>query len=494
MAAFTNILSNLNQMLNSALWGRGMLFCFLAVGLLFTVGTRFFQVRWFSEWMRLTIGSVFSRKNTRQQPAAHSITPFQALSTALAAAIGTGNIVGVAIALSTGGPGAIFWMWASAFLGMMTSFAEKALGIRYRYKDAKNRWVGGAMVYMEKGLHCKWMALLFAALCIPVSFGMGNLSQSNSMAQAMENTFGIPPLVTGAVAAALIGVILLGGIKRIAGVTEKLVPIMAVLYLAAGCIVICLNARRLPQAFGAIFAEAFSLRPAVGGAAGYGMARALRTGVSMGVFSNEAGLGTSVIVHCDADVNEPVEQGMWGIFEVFADTLVCCTITALAILTSGIWSPSTPLSGAALCAAAFSTAFGGVGKTFIAVSVVLFAFATLIGWSYYGERAVSYLFGDRATPYYKVLFSAVVLLGSTVKMELAWSLSDTFNALLAIPNLIAITILSREVLQMTRDYVRRILQRPKTGGGRINPASSGHNKGERPQSRGTTPQGARKDW
>jgi len=250
MAAFTNTISNLNQMLNSILWGRGMLLCFLLVGFLFTVGTRFFQVRWLSKWMRLTVGSLFARKGGRQKLPAHSITPFQALSTALAAAIGTGNIVGVAIALSTGGPGAIFWMWASAFLGMMTSFAEKTLGIRYRYPDAKNRWVGGAMVYMEKGLHCKWMALLFAALCIPVSFGMGNLSQSNSMAQAMKNAFGVSPKVTGAAAAILIGIILLGGIKRIAAVTEKLVPIMAILYLTAGCAVILINIRRLPPAVG----------------------------------------------------------------------------------------------------------------------------------------------------------------------------------------------------------------------------------------------------
>ena len=470
MAAFTNIISHLNQMLNSVLWGRGMLLCFLLVGLLFTIGTRFFQVRWFPQWMRLTIGSVLSRNSPKKDLSAHSITPFQALSTALAAAIGTGNIVGVAIALSTGGPGAIFWMWASAFLGMMTSFAEKTLGIRYRYKDVKNRWVGGAMVYMEKGLHCKWMALLFAALCIPVSFGMGNLSQSNSMAQAMENAFGISPAITGGVAAVLIG------IKRIAGVTEKLVPIMAILYLAAGCAVILLHIRRLPQALGTIFSEAFSIRSAAGGAMGYGMARALRTGVSMGVFSNEAGLGTSVIVHCDAEVKEPVEQGMWGIFEVFADTLVCCTVTALAILTAGVWSPSCTQSGAALCAAAFSTVFGVAGEKFIAVSIVLFAFATLIGWSYYGERAVSYLLGDRAVPYYKILFAAVVLLGSTVKMELAWSLSDTFNALLAIPNLIAVTILSREVFGMTKDYVCRFLQKQKAANPRIKPALSGHNK------------------
>ncbi len=476
MAAFTNIISHLNQMLNSVLWGRGMLLCFLLVGLLFTIGTHFFQVRWFPQWMRLTIGSVLSRNSPKKDLSAHSITPFQALSTALAAAIGTGNIVGVAIALSTGGPGAIFWMWASAFLGMMTSFAEKTLGIRYRYKDVKNRWVGGAMVYMEKGLHCKWMALLFAALCIPVSFGMGNLSQSNSMAQAMENAFGISPAITGGVAAVLIGIILLGGIKRIAGVTEKLVPIMAILYLAAGCAVILLHIRRLPQALGTIFADAFSIRSAAGGAMGYGMARAMRTGVSMGVFSNEAGLGTSVIVHCDAEVKEPVEQGMWGIFEVFADTLICCTVTALAILTAGVWSPSCTQSGAALCAAAFSTVFGVAGEKFIAVSIVLFAFATLIGWSYYGERAVSYLLGDRAVPYYKIFFAAVVLLGSMVKMELAWSLSDTFNALLAIPNLIAVTILSREVFGMTKDYVCRFLQKQKAANPRIKPVLSGHNK------------------
>lgn len=476
MEAFIKIISDVNQTLNAILWGRGMLLCFLLVGLLFTVGTRFFQVRWFSKWMRCTIGSVL-KKGGRKDTAEHSITPFQALSTALAAAIGTGNIVGVAIALSTGGPGAIFWMWISAFLGMMTSFAEKTLGIRYRYPDGKGRWVGGAMVYMEKGLHCKWMALLFAALCVPVSFGMGNLSQSNSMAQAMESAFHIPPAATGAAAAVLIGMILLGGIKRIAAVTEKLVPVMGVLYLAAGCAVIILHLRSLPQAIMEIFCGAFSLRSAAGGAAGYGIARAMRTGVSMGVFSNEAGLGTSVIVHCDAQVKEPVEQGMWGIFEVFADTLVCCTVTALAVLTSGVWQPDGTMGGVALCAAAFSTAFGAAGEKFIALSIVLFAFATLIGWAYYGERAICYLLGERAVPAYKLLFAAVVLVGSVAKMELVWSLSDTFNALLAIPNLIAVTILSREVFRLTQEYIRRFFIRPKAESGRIKRPDSGHNRG-----------------
>ena len=475
MAALTDLIANVNQTLNSILWGRGMLLCFLLTGLMFTVGTRFFQVRWFFQWMRCTIGSVW-KKGGSQKAGEHSITPFQALSTALAAAIGTGNIVGVAIALSAGGPGAIFWMWLSAFLGMMTSFAEKTLGIRYRYPDGKGRWVGGAMVYMEKGLHCKWMALLFAALCIPVSFGMGNLSQSNSMAQAMERAFHIPSVATGAVAAVLIGIILLGGIKRIAAVTEKLVPVMAVLYLAAGGAVILLHLHSLPQAVADIFAGAFSLRSAAGGAAGYGLARALRTGVSMGVFSNEAGLGTSVIVHCDAQVKEPVEQGMWGIFEVFADTLVCCTVTALAILTSGVWQPNGAMDGVSLCAAAFSTVFGAAGDKFIAASIVLFAFATLTGWAYYGERAVCYLLGKWAVPVYKLLFSAAVLLGSVAKMELVWSLSDTFNALLAIPNLIAVTILSREVLELTQDYTRRFLIRPKAENGRIKRPDSGHNR------------------
>ena len=453
-------------MLNSILWGRGMLLCFLLVGFLFTVGTRFFQVRWLSKWMRLTVGSLFARKGGRQKLPAHSITPFQALSTALAAAIGTGNIVGVAIALSTGGPGAIFWMWASAFLGMMTSFAEKTLGIRYRYPDAKNRWVGGAMVYMEKGLHCKWMALLFAALCIPVSFGMGNLSQSNSMAQAMENAFGVSPKVTGAAAAILIGIILLGGIKRIAAVTEKLVPIMAILYLTAGCAVILMNIRRLPQAVGGIISEAFSIRSAIGGTAGYGMARALRTGVSMGVFSNEAGLGTSVIVHCDADVKEPVEQGMWGIFEVFIATLSVCSITALVILTSGVYQEDAALLaiqsgtvtsamvGAPLSAAAFSTVFGRFGMVFVAVCLLLFAFTSLLGSSYYGERGLQYLTGtDRWRWPYRAAFLLAVVAGSVGDVAVVWQLADIFNGLMALPNLCALLLLSPEALGLLNGWM-----------------------------------------
>ena len=477
MAAFTNTISNLNQMLNSILWGRGMLLCFLLVGFLFTVGTRFF-----SGPLVIQMDAPDGRQPLRQEGRqAEATCPFHHSVPSTLHRTRRRNRHRqhrrCCYRPFYRRPGRDLLDVGFRF----SRHDDKLCGKNARHplplSGCKNRWVGGAMVYMEKGLHCKWMALLFAALCIPVSFGMGNLSQSNSMAQAMENAFGVSPKVTGAAAAILIGIILLGGIKRIAAVTEKLVPIMAILYLTAGCAVILMNIRRLPQAVGGIISEAFSIRSAIGGTAGYGMARALRTGVSMGVFSNEAGLGTSVIVHCDADVKEPVEQGMWGIFEVFADTLVCCTVTALAILTSGVWAPSCAYSGTALCAAAFATVFGAAGEKFIAISIVLFAFATLIGWSYYGERAVSYLLGDRAVPLYKILFAAVVLLGSTVRMELAWSLSDTFNALLAIPNLIAITILSREVFQLTKDYVHRYFLTQKTANSqRIKAAVPGHNR------------------
>lgn len=454
MQSFTYFCEQILDLSGSVLWGGGMLSLFFGVGILFTVGTRFFQVRKVNLWLKGTLGEAFSQK--RKASDNGSITQFQALTGALAAAIGTGNIVGVAVAITTGGAGAVFWMWVSSFFGMMTSYAEKLLGIRYRYRDESGKWVGGAMVYMERGLKSPVLAKIYAFLCILTSFGMGNLSQSNSIAQSANEAFGVSPLIVGIVTAVLIGVVIIGGIKRIAAVTEKLIPFMALAYLFGGCAVIFACRENLLTAIKSIFTEAFTARAVTGGTGGYLMYKfginknALKTGVSIGVFSNEAGLGSSVIMHCQADAKSPAHQGLWGIFEVFADTTVVCTVTALAILCSEAYNPEITQNSASLCAESFGAVFGSFGGKFVSVSIILFAFATLIGWSYYGERALSYLFGERVTPFYKLIFSAVIIVGSTVKATLAWTLSEQINALMAVPNLIALILLSGDVFRETK--------------------------------------------
>lgn len=442
---------------NNVLWGGGMLSAFLGVGLLFTVGTGFFQFRKIKLWINGTVGEAFRQKRAGKCAGYGAITQFQALTGSLAAAIGTGNIVGVASALLTGGAGAVFWMWFSALLGMMTSYAEKLLGIRYRYKDLDGSFVGGAMVYMERGLKCPSMAKVYAFLCVLVSFGMGNLSQSNSISASLKKEFDVSPLVTGIITSVLIGIVILGGIKRIASVTEKLVPFMAIVYIAGGLAVIFTHIENLIPAFKMIFKEAFTLPAAVGGAGGYLIYKsfginksAVRTGVSMGVFSNEAGIGSSVIMHCQAQTDSPAKQGLWGIFEVFADTMVVCSVTALAILCSGAYKSGENLTAASLCSNSFSAVFGSAGGKFIAASITLFAFATLIGWSFYGERALSYLAGERIVKGYKVIFILMIILGSVVEAKFAWSISEQLNALAAVPNLIALVLLSGDVFKETR--------------------------------------------
>lgn len=456
MQSFTYFCERVLDVTGSVLWGGGMLSLFFAAGILFTVGTRFFQVRKVNLWLKGTLGEALRGKRMGESSEDGSITQFQALTGALAAAIGTGNIVGVAVAVTTGGAGAVFWMWVSSFFGMMTSYAEKLLGIRYRYKDENGQWVGGAMVYMEKGLKSPVLAKIYAFLCVLTSFGMGNLSQSNSIAQSANESFGISPLSVGIVTSVLIGVVIIGGIKRIAAVTEKLIPFMALVYLFGGCAVIFVCRENLLPALKRIFSEAFTVRAVTGGAGGYliyklGLNKnALRTGVSIGVFSNEAGLGSSVIMHCQANAASPAHQGLWGIFEVFADTTAVCSVTAFAILCSGAYNPDLQQNSALLCAESFGAVFGAWGGKFVSVSIILFAFATLIGWSYYGERAVSYLFGERVIPMYKVVFSVVIIIGSVVKAKLAWTLSEQINALMAVPNLIALLLLSGEVFKETK--------------------------------------------
>ena len=465
MDKIIQVITSVNGALNNFIWGPVMLAAFLIVGLMFTIRTGFFQISKFKYWIEVTFLQLFKNKKVLRTDDKHSISQFQSLCTALAATIGTGNIAGVATAIAAGGPGAVFWMWLSAFLGMMTNYAENTLGIKYRYKNEKGAWMGGAMVYIERGLGWKWLAVIFSIFCGLASFGIGNMTQANSIAHGLNDSFHIPPIATAIVLMIMVSLVIIGGIKRIASVTEKIVPFMAIFYIVGGLVVIFCNASAIPAAFGAIFREAFNFRAAGGGVLGYGIALAARKGISRGVFSNEAGLGSSVMVHSASDVKEPVVQGMWGIFEVFADTLIVCTITALTILTSGVYDMSAYLdniangienvSGTALTSAAFTSVipFGG---PFVAICIMLFAFSTLLGWSYYGERAIEYLFGVKAIFPYKVIFVLMILFGCTAELNLVWDISDTLNGFMAVPNLIAITLLSGQVVKMTKEFIERV--------------------------------------
>lgn len=474
--------TKVNDCLNGFIWGPVMLVFFLLVGLMFTLRTGVFQITHIKQWLDVTFLSLFKKGNKKvlRTDDKHSISQFQSLCTALAATIGVGNISGVAVALAMGGPGAIFWMWLSAFLGMMTNYAENTLGIKYRYRNEKGNWIGGAMIYIEKGLGWKWLAVIFSVFCALASFGIGNISQGNEIANGLKNSFGIPNWVTALFIMLFVGLVIVGGIKRIASVTEKVVPFMAITYIIGALVVIFSNVTEVPAAFGAIFSNAFRFKSMGGGVAGFTIMVAMKRGISRGVFSNEAGLGSSVMVHSASDVKEPVIQGMWGIFEVFADTIVVCTMTALTILTSGVYdldayeacavngtelAEAGLLSGVALTSSAFETVFGSFGNKFISIAVMLFAFSTILGWSYYGERAIEYLFGVKAIPVYKVFFLVVIFIGCRISLDLVVDISDTFNGFMALPNLIAITLLSGQVVQMTKDYIKRVKEGKETVSG-----------------------------
>lgn len=453
MDAFLAVVEKINAYVNGIVWGPVMLALIMLVGIQFSVRTGFFQLFHFKLWISATAGKLFHKDKVKKTDKKSSISPFQAVTTALAGAIGTGNIVGVATALTLGGAGAIFWMWAAAFFGMMTIFAENILGVKYRKKNQKGEWAGGPMYYIEYGLHQKWLAVLFSFTCIMASFGMGNMTQANSIAGAMRESFGIAEKNTGIILAVLVGMIIFGGIRRIASVTEKVVPFMALFYMAGALLVVFANAEHIPAVFKEIIKNAFDFRAAAGGAGGVVMASAIKYGIARGVFSNEAGLGSSPIVHAAADTVQPVEQGMWGIFQVFLDTIVMCTITALCILSSG--AMETGKDGVALSTAAFTSVFGSFGGVFVAVSILLFAFATIIGWSYYGERSIEYLGGGRAVPFYRAMYILAAAFGCVLDLRLVWSVSDTFNGMMAIPNLTALLLLSGEVARDTKEYIKQ---------------------------------------
>ncbi|MGN0553481.1 MAG: alanine/glycine:cation symporter family protein [Oscillospiraceae bacterium] len=579
MQSFIDTVSNVNGAINSVVWGIPMLILIIATGIYLTVRTGFFQITKIKTWANETFLAIFKKKSVTKTSEKKAITQFQALSTALAATIGTGNIAGVATAICIGGPGAVFWMWISAFFGMMTNFSENVLGIYFRKKNEKGEWSGGAMYYIEEGLKerkglrhiAKPLAVLFAIFCVFASFGIGNMAQVNSISSAMLSNFSIPTLVTGIVLAVIAALVILGGIKRIASVTEKLVPFMAVFYIIGCLVIFVLNFRQIPYVFSSIFKSAFSFSAVAGGVGGYIVKRAITMGFKRGVFSNEAGLGSSVMVHSASDVKEPVIQGMWGIFEVFFDTIIVCTLTAFVILSSPANSLSfdevmnnistqaqyfeihtsedgivnlidsninpklivaaddaaegtyteypaktvygqelsvkimnndcasgendftfanvmeikgvqakdengnlvtdesgnpviasveiNEVNGVPLVTYAFSQKLGSVAGKILAIAILLFAFSTTLGWSFYGTKALEYLLGTKATYVYKVIFILFIIVGCTMNLSLAWDISDTLNGLMAIPNLIGVLSLSGIVFAITKNYVHRRIKK-----------------------------------
>jgi AGCS family alanine or glycine:cation symporter len=431
--------------LNGIVWGVPMLVLILGVGLFLTLGLKLLTI------LKIPFGFKLLWAG-RIPGGAGEISPFNALMTSLAATIGTGNIAGVATAIYLGGPGAIFWMWMTALVGMATKYAEAVLAVRYREQDERGKFVGGPMYYIKNGLgkNWGWMAATFALFAGIAGFGIGNMVQANSIANALNNSFAIPEWLTGVVLVLLVGAVLLGGIQRISTVAGKLVPFMAIAYMAAGSLVLLLNVEAIPAAYGLIFKHAFTPTAATGGFAGAAVWAAIRFGVARGVFSNEAGLGSAPIAHAAAQTKGPVSQGLVAMLGTFIDTLIVCSFTALAILVTGAWTSGE--TGAALTSKAFDLALPGVGGYIIALSLAVFAFTTILGWSYYCERSLQYLFGVKIITPFRVLWSLAALVGATLKLSFVWLLADTMNALMAIPNLIALALLSPIVFKLTKEF------------------------------------------
>lgn len=425
-------ITSANSWLNGYVWGWPMIVLLIGTGLLLTILTGGVQFRYLGFALREVLGKI-NQKST----AAGEVSPFQAVATALASTVGVGNIAGVATAISIGGPGALFWLWVSGVLGMCTKFAEIVIAIHYREKDEAGQFRGGAMYVLRKGLGVPWLGTIFAALVSLAAFGIGNMVQANSVAASLQSSFGVSPAVSGVVLAVLTAAVILGGIKRIGQFTEYLVPFMALFYLGGGLVILVRFASEIPAAISLVLSSAFSGAAATGGFAGSTVMLAMRYGIARGLFSNEAGLGSAPLVHAAARTDHPVRQGLYGIFEVFVDTILVCTTTGLVILVTGVWSGGT--TGAELAGQAFSTGLPGTwGNIVVTTSLVLFAFSTVIGWSYYGETAIVYLFGTAAALPYKVAWLVFIYLGAVGSLHLVWDVADTLNGLMAIPNLIAV--------------------------------------------------------
>ena len=454
-------IEKINDAVNAFAWGPIMLVLLVGTGVFLTVRTGCIQVRKFGYIMKNTIGSLFKKKGGDHGA---NLSPFQAVTTAMAATVGTGNIAGVTGAIFIGGPGAVFWMWVSAFFGMCTKYAEIALSLKFRDKDAKGAYKGGPMYYIANGLgkNWKWLAAIFAVLGGLTSFGIGNIAQSSEIAGAMKGLVGLDPLITGIILAVIVAVVVIGGVQRIGQVTSYMVPFMSIFYILAGIIVIVLRITDIPSVLLQIVKSAFSLKSVGGGIFGYAMMVAMRQGVARGVFSNEAGLGSAPIAHATSSTKEPAEQAMWGVFEVFVDTIIICTITSLTVLLSGLELSKAALDtyaskGAAAVAAFNSILPGTVGGIIIQISLLFFALSTIISWSYYGERCWGYLTGNNKVVniIYKVIFVLVCIVGSVGSGTLMWDIADTLNGLMALPNLIGLLLLSGTVAKITRDYFKK---------------------------------------
>lgn len=441
----------LNEKISGIVWGLPMIIAMISMGGYFTFKSRFFQITRFKLICKSTLGSLFKKREK------DGISPFKAMATALAGSAGTGNIIGVATAIAAGGPGAIFWMWISGLFGMMTKFAEVTLAVHFREKK-DGAWRGGPMYYIKNGLGKKAapLAAVFALLCAFASFGVGNMTQVNAMSVSWQKSFSIPAVYIGIAMAVIVSLVIFGKMTKISSIAGFIVPFMSLFYVAGSIIVICFNIEHLPHAVGSIFSGAFGLRQAGGGVLGFTMAQAVRFGVSRGVFTNEAGMGSSPIAHAAADTPHPAVQGMWGAMEVFLDTIVVCTITALVILSSPVYLTGSCTVDWALTSAAFADVLGPFGEYFISVSLALFSFATIIGWSYYGINCVEYLFkrhGKAACGIYRFLYVLCIIPGAAVPLDMLWTAADTLNGLMAIPNIISVVFLSKYVFKDIDDLL-----------------------------------------
>lgn len=455
-------IEKINAAVNNFVWGVPAMVLIIGVGLYLSFRTQFVQLRKLGFAFQETIGRLFHKK----EAAEGALTPFQAVCTALAATVGTGNIAGVAGAIAIGGPGSVFWMWMSALLGMCTKFSEVVLAVHFREKNSKGDWVGGPMYYIKNGLGPKWhwLAVLFSLFGILAVFGTGNVTQVNTITTAIDSALLNFNLITpemlptvnigiGIICAILVSLVLLGGVKRIGSVTEKLVPFMALFYIVLSLGVILMNITQLPAVFASIIKGAFTPSAVTGGIVG-SLFLSMKKGFARGIFSNEAGLGTGSIAHACADTNEPVHQGLFGIFEVFMDTIVICTMTALVILCSGITVPYGAAAGAELTISGFTSTYGNWVSLFTAVALCCFAFSTTLGWGLYGTRCIEFIFGSRVNKPFMIVYALASLLGATMSLDLLWSMAETFNGLMSIPNLIAVFLLSGTVVKLTREYFK----------------------------------------
>lgn len=443
MQQFTNLMTAIDTFL----WGPPILILLVGAGIILTTRLTGIQFRRLGYVLKNTLGKMFDKSEIEEG----GVSPFQALSTALAATVGTGNIVGVSVAIITGGPGAVFWMWVAALLGMATKFSEVTLAIAYRIRRADGQYAGGPMYYIDRGLKLPWLAKAFAFFAAVATFGIGNSVQSNSISGVLKANFGFNPVIVGIILAVLTAIVIVGGIQSISKVTEKLVPLMAALYIIGSLVVIVVHASAISDAFASIFKGAFNIQSATGGAVGFTLMQTIRAGVSRGVFTNEAGLGSSPIAHASATTDHPVRQGIWGISEVFIDTIVICTMTALVVLTSGVLGDSTDAS--TLVAEAFSRGFGP-GRYIVTIGLTLFAFSTILGWEYYGETSARYFFGDKIAWPYRILYIIMVFVGCTIDLGVVWTVANVLNGLMAIPNLIGVIGLSGVVLALSKDFFK----------------------------------------